>query len=299
MLTMAVLAAARLVMAQAQPVPPSAPADPASAARHFLWQVTAPSGQQAYLVGSVHVLSKAFYPLSPALDEAFAASNVLVEEVDLDETRNPATMMALAGMAMLPAGQSIEQLVSKTTYEALRARAERQGVPIALLQRMKPWMAAVTLTAAQLNAAGFDGSLGIDQHFFDRAKVAGMPRRALETAAYQFERLDGLPAPLQEVALEALLTDADTQVSSITEIATAWRAGDVATIERLLTEGFEKAPQLAERLLHERNRNWIPHVERCLTEDARCFIVVGAAHLVGPGSVVELLRARGYRVEQK
>lgn len=268
-------------------------------ARHFLWKITSPAGREAYLLGSVHVLSTSFYPLSPVIDEAFRASKTLVEEVDLDEMNNPATMAMLVGKAMLPEGQTLDQVVSKDTYAAVKARADAHGLPMPLLQRMKPWMVAVTLTAAEITKAGFDSTLGIDRHFFERAKAIGMPRRALETVAFQFDRLDGLGDTLQESSLKAMLADVDAQAANIEALAAAWRAGDTATLERLLMEGFTDAPEIAERLLYERNRNWVEPVERCLAENARCFIVVGAAHLVGPRSLVELLRARRHRVDQQ
>lgn len=276
-------------VAQAQPDTP----------RHFLWKVTSPQGNEAYLLGSVHVLSKSFYPLSPAIDAAFAGSKTLVEEIDLDEMNDPATMVGLVGKAMLPDGTTLDQVVSRDTYAAVRARADAHGVPMLMLQRMKPWMVAVALSAAEISKAGFDSKLGVDQHFLDRAKGVDMPRRALETAAYQFDRLDGLSGALQEESLKAMLADIDAQAQNIETLATAWRNGDTATLERLLMEGFTDAPEIAERLLYERNRNWVEPVERCLTENARCFIVVGAAHLVGPGSLIELLRARKHTVVQQ
>ena len=269
------------------------------APRHFLWKVTSPSGGEAYLLGSVHVLTKDFYPLSPTIDQAFAWSRTLVEEVDLDEMNNPATMIGLMGKATLPQGQTLDQIVSAETFAAVRTRAEANGIPLMLLQRMKPWMAAVALTASELTKAGFDSDLGIDKHFFDRAKAVAMPRRALETVAYQFDRLDGLAGAMQEESLKAMLADIDTQASNVETLAGAWRKGDTATVEKLLHEGFSDTPAIAERLLFERNRNWVAPVEACLSEGARCFIVVGAAHLVGPNSLVQLLRDRKHSVVQQ
>ena len=37
----------------------------------------------------------------------------------------------------------------------------------------------------------------------------------------------------------------------------------------------------------------MPHVETCLKEKAGCFIVVGAAHLVGPDGLPTLLDEKG------
>jgi uncharacterized protein len=190
-------------------------------------------------------------------------------------------------------------VVSAETFAAVRARAEANGLPMMLLQRMKPWMAAVALTASELTKAGFDGALGIDKHFYDRAKAAAMPRRALETVAYQFDRLDGLAGSMQEESLKAMLADIDAQAGNIETLATAWQKGDTATLERLLHEGFSDSPAIAERLLFERNRNWVAPIETCLSDGARCFVVVGAAHLVGPDSLVQLLRDRRHTVVQQ
>jgi uncharacterized protein YbaP (TraB family) len=82
-------------------------------------------------------------------------------------------------------------------------------------------------------------------------------------------------------------------------MARAWRAGDTATLEELLLEGFADTPELYERLLVERNRDWVGPVEECVARDQRCFVVVGAAHLVGPNSLVELLRQRKHSVVQQ
>lgn len=267
-----------------------------AAPQNLLWRVTSPDGREAWLLGSIHVLARGFYPLSAEIEGAFAASKTLMTEVDLDEMNDPVTMMGLVGKAMLPEGTTLDQVVSKETYLSVRTRAAEHGVPMALLDRMKPWMVAVTLTAAEISKAGFDPSLGIDKHFFERAKAAGMPHRALETAAYQFDRLDGLDGPLQEASLKALLADIEAQTMNIDALAAAWRGGDVNTVERLMMDGFAGTPEIAERLLYERNRNWVAPVERCLSEDARCFVVVGAAHLVGRDSLVELLRARKHTV---
>jgi uncharacterized protein YbaP (TraB family) len=179
------------------------------------------------------------------------------------------------------------------------ARAEKAGVPLVALERMKPWMAAVSLTAPVLKQAGFDVNLGVDKHFFDKAKAAGLERRALETAAYQFERLDQMSPGLQEAMLKSVLADLETEIANVKTIAQAWARGETTTIERLLLGALLESRELYDRLLVERNKNWVTPVERCVKERTACFVVVGAAHLVGPHSLVALLQQKGYSVEQQ
>jgi uncharacterized protein YbaP (TraB family) len=40
-------------------------------------------------------------------------------------------------------------------------------------------------------------------------------------------------------------------------------------------------------------------IEKCLLENSGCFIVVGAAHLVGPHGLPTLLQKKGYVVTQQ
>src|SRR5262245_34671881 len=72
--------------------------------RNFLWKASNKQGT-VYLVGSVHLLAKEYYPLSPAFETAFTESDLLVEEVDLGEMLAPESQMALLTRGLLPAGQ--------------------------------------------------------------------------------------------------------------------------------------------------------------------------------------------------
>ena len=270
-----------------------------SPAKNFLWKVDAASGASAYLLGSLHVLTPDAYPLSPAIEKAFAESRTLVEEVDLDEMNDPMQMMAALSKAMLTGGQTLDQLVSAATFAEVKKRAEGYGMPMMAIQRMKPWLVAITLMAPTLQAAGFKPELGIDKHFFDRAKEKGLKRQALETLAYQLDRFDQMSPKLQEEMLKATIEDLDTQVGGVKEMVLAWTKGDIATVEKLTLTAFLESPELYQRLLSERNQNWMPHVERCLTDNAGCFVVVGAAHLVGKDGLPVLLAKKGYKVTQQ
>ena len=267
--------------------------------KHFLWKVEGPGNRTAYLLGSLHVLTPDYYPLSPAINQAFAESRTLVAEVDLDEMNDPRQMMTAAARAMLTDGRSLDQLVAPATYTELTKRAEAAGLPMMAVRRMKPWLVAITLMAPTLQAAGLTAEHGVDRHFFARAKAAGMTRQALETLAYQFDWLDQLSPALQEDMLRSAMEELDTYVGSVKEMARAWAAADVDALERELLASFDQSRELYDRLLVERNRNWLPHVDTCLQQDAGCFIVVGAAHLVGPDGLPTLLAKKGYRVTQQ
>jgi uncharacterized protein YbaP (TraB family) len=265
--------------------------------KSFMWKVEGEGGS-AYLLGSLHVLTPEWYPLNATINKAFAESKVLVEEIDIAEASDPTQMMSALMKAMLT-DRTLDKVIAPDVYAEVKKRADKVGLPMTAIDRMKPWLVAITLMAPTLEAAGFKPELGVDRHFYDRAVDSKMKRQALETLQYQLDRFDELPMPLQEAMLKSTLTDLDIEVGNVKEMAQAWGFGDVATIEKMTLASLKEAPELYNRLLLERNHNWMPHVESCIKQNAGCFIVVGAAHLVGPDGLPVLLQKKGYKVTQQ
>jgi len=282
------------------PIVAEQPAASASEGRRsFVWRVEAPSGRSpAYLAGSIHVLTAAHYPLNETMDRAFERAGTLVEEVHLDELLSAEGAALIVAKGMYTDGRTLEDVVSKSTYQLIVDRLQRIGIPIAAMRPMKPWVVGLTLMALEVQKAGFDPKLGVDRHYFEKAKKAGKEVRALETVAYQIDRFDGMPAAAQEQMLRASLEDIETQLENVTALAGAWAAGDAGATEKFLLASLKEAPEAYERLVAERNRNWMPAIDACLQQAQPCFIVVGAAHIVGPDGLVTLLKRKGYRVEQ-
>ena len=271
---------------------------PAGANRGLIWKVEK-GARSGWLVGSLHLLTADAYPLPPALDTAFAAADVLVEEANPEELKTPTAAMQLVAKAMYPPGTTLQSQVSKETFDKIAKRAEKIGLPIERLQAFKPWMVALTLVGLELQKGGFDPGLGLDQHFLTRAPAAGKKVRTLETALEQIDLLESLSPQLQESLVAASLDGADTELAQVQRIAAAWKAGDTAPIERLLLTDMKSVDAAVyETLLVGRNRRWVPQIEDCLSQQ-RCFVVVGAAHLVGPEGLVSMLRAKGYTITQQ
>lgn len=264
----------------------------------MLWTVTDGAGSTAYLVGSIHALTPDVYPLPQAMDEAFLQSKVLVEEILLDDATEPALATQMLSKATLPQGTTLQRLMSPQQYAQVTAFAGTSGIPMTMLRPFKPWMVAILLSTATLTQAGYDPAKGIDRHFFDKARAAGMPLRALESVDDQIGRLDGLATDEQVLLLSALVSEADALVRDAETMVRYWRMGDSDGLASLLRASMHALPGLEERLLIERNRAWVPHIERCVRERQGCLVVVGAGHLVGRDSVVTLLRGRGLQVRQ-
>ena len=273
-------------------------AQPRSATRSFMWKATRQQGA-VYLVGSVHMLTKDFYPLAAPIEAGFKDSDLLVEEVDLAEMLAPDQQFSLLARGMLPAGQTLDKVVSPATMALVNARVGSLGMPASALQQFKPWFLAMTLMAVEWEKAGFDAALGLDKHFYDRAQTEGKTVQGLETTEYQISRFDGMAMTQQDRFLAESLKDLDAEKASVQKIADAWKAGDLPTLERLVLQDVKDDQFMYQRLLVERNRNWLPKIETLFARRGRAFIVVGAAHLVGPDGLIAMLKAKGARVDQQ
>jgi uncharacterized protein YbaP (TraB family) len=269
-----------------------------SAGKSFLWKVQ--SGTNVvYLAGSVHALSADAYPLSPAFERAFADSDTLVEEIDLAEAESLSAAPAILAKGMYADGRRFDSVVSKETAALVAMRLKDAGLPLEMFQVMKPWMLMLTVTALEAQKAGLDPGLGLDKHFYDRAKAAGKTIIGLETTESQIDRLDTMSEALQEQLLRSSLAEADTTRNSLNAIVSAWRRGDSGALEKTLLSDFTQYPAAYRSLIVERNQNWIPQIDACLARARPCLVVVGAAHLVGPDGLLTLLRRKGYRTEQQ
>ena len=272
---------------------------PAQAAgRSFLWKVSGKGGV-IYLAGSVHMLTEAHYPLAPAFDAAYKDSDLLVEELDMAELLAPTAQMAFLSKGMLGSDQSLEKLVSPATLALVNKALADLGPAGEMLKRFKPWLLAMTLEQLEMQKAGYDASLGLDKHFYDRAQENGKKVLGLETAEYQISRFEGMTMEQQDKLLAETLKQLETEKASITKLLDAWKSGDAPTVEQIVLKDLKSDPVLYQRLLVERNRNWLPKIDELFARKTRSFVVVGAAHLVGPDGLLNMLKAKGYTIEQQ
>lgn len=258
-----------------------------------LWEVRG-GGNTVYLLGSIHLLRQDAYPLDPAIYEAFDAAQTVVFEIELTELMQGGVEMMTRGM--LPQGRSLADVVPADLYAELERKVAGMPIPFDAIKRMKPWMAAMTLTSAALAQAGFDATHGIDVHFHQRALQAGKRTMGLETMTDQIEALDGLSEAAQIALLRSTVADLDSAAVQLDRATEMWRRGDVEGLVEMLTRSMRDQPELHERLLTARNRRWVPQIEELLRTGTPAMVVVGLGHLVGKGSVVEMLQERGYTV---
>lgn len=269
---------------------------PAAAQPLPLWEVT-DGAATVYLLGSIHMLRPGTYPLDSAIYEAFDESEVAAFEVHLDSLEAAAPRMLARGVYQ--DGRTLAAVLPPELYSDLQERLQELGVPIQVMSSMKPWMMSLTVSALTMQRSGYESAEGVDVHFFERAKAGGHTVIGFETMDLQIDVFDGMTLDEQIAFLRSTLEELDGFVEMMDEATELWKRGDAEEIAAMMTESMEGQPNLKRRLLDDRNRAWVPQIEALLRSRDTSIVIVGMAHLIGEGSVVDLLRERGHSVTRR
>jgi len=262
----------------------------------LIWKVSS-RRSTIYLLGSIHVGSSDMYPLPRHIEEAFRQSSVLVVEVDLNKIDRSKLEPLLMAKGMYPLHDSLWNHVSPETKTLVTRFCDENGLPSAAFSRVKPWLATVMASMLPMQASGMTPELGIDQHFLN---LAGNTMRVeqLETAEWQLRLLADTPERQQEQYLASTLKSAAASQQVVNEFKSAWMTGDADRLDSLVSGALDGASDLQNKMFGDRNPHMADVAEQCLKNNQRCFVVVGAGHLVGHQGVVRLLQERGFKVEQ-
>jgi uncharacterized protein YbaP (TraB family) len=250
----------------------------------------------AYLLGSIHVATADLYPLDARIDDAFTHSDHLVLETNPSDPKAADLMADFVRDSMLPKGESIFATLERKLAERLKQRFVQLDADPERFAGFKLWFVSMSLSMLELSRAGFTGDNGIDAHFQALAEKRKLPLLTLEPLEAQMQLLVnmGADATAQDLSL-ALETDTVAELKRMTD---HWRRGSSAGLAAELDEMRTKAPLAFDALFTQRNRTMAAGLDKMLHQAGHYFVVVGAGHLVGKGSVVDELRAKGYAVDQ-
>ncbi len=289
------LLAAGPALAQAAAADPAPAASDSTDARRPPLFVVGAGDARVYLLGSVHVLPDGALPLPAHVEAAYAQASVLAFELDLDLAQAGATGMMAAAMDEVTIGEALTAAQS----DSLNAALALLGMPAGALDALEPWFASMMYGVMALQQSGLplqEG--GVDAHFFGRAKADGKERLAFETVELQTAAFDDLTTATQVAyLLESIRLSPDSLATQFADLVEAWGSGDDERLAAMMSQGMSH-PEVFESLLITRNRAWIPQIESLLAGSETALVVVGAGHLVGEGSVVDMLRRAGYAVER-
>jgi uncharacterized protein YbaP (TraB family) len=270
----------------------------ADGALHSLWELHG-RHNTVYLLGSIHVLRPRDYPLAPALLEAYGNARSVLMEVNLEEMGVAEVQTEMLGSAMLSEGKTLSGILGAERYARADALAREVGVELSVFDQFAPWFVAEAISQQQLTQLGFQPESGIEMYFMARARADGKGMAGLETVHDQISVFENMPMDTQAEYLLSSLEQAHGLAAEVDAMVNAWQRGDTQWFVNELQSEFGRDPRLYQSVLVARNRKWVPKIEALLNDDKNYLVIVGTGHLVGPGSVIDLLKKDGIGATQR
>lgn len=266
-------------------------------ARPALWEVTDPD-TTVYLFGTIHLLPENTAWRTATFDRAVAGSQQLVLETIIDD-KDPAKLMsAMASIGFKAGLPTLAKRLPQAKRPALAAAIKKSGYPPQAFDRMKTWTAAFILLGNQFKDLGLKGAEGVETVLRKDFTGAGKPVGELESNLEQLSFFDKLPEAAQVTLLEGAIEQGKGMSSEWNGMLKAWSNGDVAAIAKTFDRDLAASPPLRDTLIRHRNANWSRWIKQRMAQPGAIMIAVGAGHLAGKSSVLEMLKKDGYSVRR-
>ncbi|GAC1584934.1 MAG: TraB/GumN family protein [Sphingomicrobium sp.] len=273
----------------------TADAKPASQVRPALWRVSDPD-TSIYLFGTFHLLPSGYRWETPAISDAVAKSGQLYVETLIDD-KHPEKLAAELGRLGYSDGlPPLANRIDPALRPQLAAAIKASGIPAGYFDKMKTWAAAFTLVGTQFRSLGLKGEAGVEPALRQEFETAGKPVGELETNSEQLGFFNTLSLPAQRAFLEGAISAPEKVRGEFAEMLASWSRGDVAGIARSFNSDLADSPELKAALLARRNANWTRWIEQRMQQPGTLMVAVGAGHLAGDESVINMLQTQGYKV---
>ncbi len=302
--TKPIAAAVSLPATTAQPTAAVKP--PASARKLFFWKARK-GPDLVYLLGTIHTAPPSLYPLPKEIERAFNESKCLVVEVDISKRKvDPAKVHQLvetSGKYTPP--DKLSKHLSPSTKHVFEAYLNWAGESWAIYEPYKPWYVRELVSASvprRGDISKLRKGLGIDLHFLGKAIATKKMVEEFETVDFQLALDSKLAPEVQDKLLQVSLLEMKDTDAFLASIFDAWKQGDVDKMELTAAHMSVDNPELApftKALLDNRNVGMAAKIEPFLkTKGSPLFVAVGSAHMVGETGLVNLLKKKGFELEQ-
>jgi uncharacterized protein YbaP (TraB family) len=257
----------------------------------ILWRIDGAAAQPSYLLGTIHSDDARVTKLPAEITQIFQQTDSFSGEIDMDLPN----LMQAAQATMLSEGESLQQMLDPKLYRKTVQLLAIYGMPEPVVQRMKPWAAAATLSLPRPQTGLF-----LDMLLYTQAAAQGKQVYGLETVQEQVGAMEALPQDLQISMLRDAVAQFDQLNQIIEQLIVAYLQRNLDALteisESTMQQGDMRVARLFEsEIVVKRNQRMFERMQPRLKE-GNAFIAVGALHLTGKNGLLHLLRNKGYRV---
>ncbi|MBQ2560709.1 MAG: TraB/GumN family protein [Fibrobacter sp.] len=286
-------------------------AEVSPATKHYLWKIS-DENSSLWVLGSIHLADSTLYPLAPVIDSAFARSDELAVELNMNDEEVVKEIGKESVSQGMLEDRLLRDILPPEMWKTLDSLCAAWDIPMVVFEKMRPWLVATTLSAYAFEQAGLNSEYGIDYVLLDRAAADGKAIVGLETAEEQIGALaDTTESDSAGVYyLKTTLREIAELESLVKNLIHAWKTGDDDLLRSILDKDDEEdeeklsgdqkfKDEYEQRVYVNRNAKMADSIAAFLREDRNVFVVVGVAHLaLEKDNVVDVLKRRGLKVER-
>lgn len=263
----------------------------------------------SYIVGTYHLAPSSFADSIPGMRQAVEQTNQVCGELDMMDAFKPENTAKLLKAQMLPEGTTLSSLLTAEQLERLNALLlDVMGSNLndetfaAQMDKMTPTALSTTLSLQSYikRTESFNPMELIDNYFQMLALQNGKAIKGFETVDFQMGILFGESLEKQVNDLMCMVDHFEETDEMVNRITTAYFSQNLKQIEEAMEEESKvecgTTDEDEDRLINNRNSNWLEMMPSMMTEQPTLF-VVGAGHLCGEKGVLKLLEKAGYTVE--
>ena len=265
--------------------------------KSLLWEISGNGLKKpSYLYGTIHMIGKEDFFLTDETKAAFDKAEQVVFEIDMEEMNNMFVQFSLMMALFMEDGKTLKDLLEKEDYDLVKDHFEEIGLPMMLLERIKPLFLSV-FASEDISQDGFSSGdvVSYEMEFMDMAQEKDKKIDGLETIEFQMSVFDSIPYDVQaDMLVESIKSEGDPDSgASFSSMVETYKNQDLEAMAQSIETSDAMTAKYEEMLLANRNSNWIPVMEKMMDKKP-CFFAVGAAHLGGEEGVIALLRKEGY-----
>lgn len=267
-----------------------------SETRGLLFEIKS-GDKTGYLFGSIHIAKADFYPMSPKVEAAYLQADTVAVEVD---TSDAVAVQAMMPKLMYVAPDKLENHLTPATWANFKAMF---GPSAEQMQGLKPFTITSAIAVQMGMQMGFDPAHGIDNHFIKRSKTDKKTLVELESLDFQADIISGLNDEESDALISSLIDGMKKgeMMKEFQNIVTSWNDADTVAIAKVFEESANKnvgSKRIMKMLMDDRNEGMVTKINDMMKAGKKLFVVVGAGHLAGKKSVVDLLKKQGLEVTQ-
>jgi len=266
----------------------------AASAAPALWEVS-DADSNVWLFGSIHVLPKDTAWRTPEFDNVLAHAEQVYFEADIGPLGQLTLVINSIRMGFGAKTDWLATLSAEQTAN-LEAAVTPLGLSVKQLAGYQPWLAEAMIEEKLIEKLGYSPSLGVDSIL--QGELPKEKKAYFETVGEQLALLGADPLDKQVQRLMVTVDSIADLPKQMADMTTAWAAGDTEALGKQIEDDPTMDESFTQALVLDRNANWLKSIEGLLAGNHQDLIVVGAGHLAGDGSVIDLLGKAGFTVQR-